>query len=71
MYWKGVYFCKQGIYSDAVLKFKMTFPPEYPKVMPFVHFQSRVFHPLVDPVNGMLKLDRDFGDWQFSKNWLI
>ena len=70
-YWKGVYFCKQGIYQDAMLKFRVTFLPDYPKSMPLVYFQSRVFHPLVEQVSGQLRLDRDFGDWKFGKNWLI
>lgn len=70
-YWKGVYFVKQGIYQDAVLKFRMTFPPDYPKQMPKVHFQTKVFHPLIDSHTGQLKLQRDFGEWNFGKNWLI
>ena len=39
--------------------------------MPEVSFQSEVYHPLVDPTSGKLKLEKEFGDWQFSKNWLI
>lgn len=39
--------------------------------MPLVHFQSKVFHPLVDPATGQLKLQKDFGEWNFGKNWLI
>ena len=70
-YWKGVYFVKQGIYQDAVLKFRLTIPAKYPKEMPIVHFQSEVFHPLVNSASGELKLERDFGGWAFSKNWLI
>ena len=26
---------------------------------------------MVDAYTGKLKLEKDFGDWQFSKNWLI
>lgn len=32
----GAYFCKQGIYQDAVIKFKVLFPENYPKNMPRV-----------------------------------
>jgi len=49
----------------------MTFPPDYPKSMPIVHFQSKIFHPLIDSRTGQLKLERDFGEWNFGKNWLI
>ena len=51
-YWKGVYFVRQGIYQDAVIKFRVTFPPDYPKSMPLVHFQTQVFHPLIDSMTG-------------------
>ena len=54
--WHGVYLCKQGIYSDAIIKFRMDFPAQYPKVMPQVVFQSQIFHPLVDPATRQLKL---------------
>ena len=46
--WHGVYLCKQGIYSEAVLKFRLDFPKQYPKQMPRVLFTTPVFHPLVD-----------------------
>ena len=36
--WHGVYFCKQGIYADAIIKFRMDFPKSYPKAMPRVVF---------------------------------
>ena len=62
-YWKGVYFVKQGIYQDAVLKFVVKIPPNYPQTMPEVRFQSEVYHPLVDKHTGKLKLEKDFGDW--------
>ena len=39
--------------------------------MPSCVFQTQVFHPLVDQDSGRLKLEKDFGDWEFSKNWLI
>ena len=30
-----------------------------------------MYHPLIDGRTGQLRLEKDFGDWQFSKNWLI
>lgn len=70
-YWKGLYFCKQGIFQEAVIRFRLTIPADYPKAMPSCVFQSQVFHPLVDQDSGRLNLEREFGAWQFSKNWLI
>ena len=40
--WHGVYLCKQGIYSEAVLKFRLDFPKQYPKQMPRVLFTTPV-----------------------------
>ena len=33
-YWKGVYFCKQGIYQDAIVRFRINIPADYPRAMP-------------------------------------
>ena len=52
----GCYFVKQGIYTDAVIKFKVVFPDNYPKAMPKVYFSSEVFHPLVHPETRELRL---------------
>eukprot|EP00347_Sterkiella_histriomuscorum_P005185 403357569 len=36
--WHGVYFVKQGIYSGGIFRFKIEFPPLYPKWRPNVSF---------------------------------
>lgn len=62
---------KQGIYSDAILKFRMDFPNNYPKSMPQVFFQSQVFHPLIDPATRLLRLQTEFNEWKVGENWII
>ena len=69
--WHGIYMVKQGIYSDAILKFRMDFPQSYPKQMPQVVFQSQVFHPLVDPPTKQLRLQTEFNEWKVGANWII
>lgn len=49
MIWDGVLFVHQGYYSDAILKFRLTFPSKYPERPPKVQFITEVFHPLVAP----------------------
>ena len=69
--WHGVYLVKQGIYNSAVVKFKIEFPPSYPKKMPEVRFQSKIYHPLVNWETGRLNLSYEFKSWTFGKSWVI
>lgn len=51
----------QGYYASAILKFLVTFPPNYPDRPPNIHFITDVFHPLVSPRDGLFSLTPRFG----------
>ncbi|KAA8908227.1 hypothetical protein FN846DRAFT_750417, partial [Sphaerosporella brunnea] len=53
--WHGVFFPRRGAYLGAILRFTITFP-ENPSLSPELHFQTRVFHPLVDRGTGQVKI---------------
>ena len=56
--WQGVVFVRYGIFKDAKFKFKMGFE-NFPKKVPKVQFVSEVFHPNVNPENGLVDLGED------------
>ncbi|KAH8830782.1 UBC-like protein [Flagelloscypha sp. PMI_526] len=45
--WDCILFVHQGYYANAILKFKLLFPTDYPERPPGVQFITDVFHPLV------------------------
>ncbi|KAG7096975.1 hypothetical protein E1B28_004371 [Marasmius oreades] len=62
MIWDGVLFVHQGYYSDAILKFRISFPSKYPERPPKVQFITEVFHPLV-ATDGTLSLTPQIRTW--------
>lgn len=52
---------RQGPYANAVLRFQIDFPDEYPHTPPTVTFLSDVFHPLVTPLTTHSHSSRDTG----------
>ncbi|KAF2130629.1 hypothetical protein P153DRAFT_289138 [Dothidotthia symphoricarpi CBS 119687] len=48
--WVGVIFVRKGPYAPAVLRFQVSFPPNYPTLPPLVTFSTDVFHPLLTPL---------------------
>ncbi|KAL1594540.1 hypothetical protein SLS60_010300 [Paraconiothyrium brasiliense] len=48
--WVGVIFVRKGPYAPAVLRFQISFPPNYPSLPPLVTFSTDVFHPLLTPL---------------------
>ncbi|EOA91736.1 uncharacterized protein SETTUDRAFT_170546 [Exserohilum turcica Et28A] len=48
--WVGVIFVRKGPYAPAVLRFQLSFPPNYPALPPLVTFSTDVFHPLLTPL---------------------
>ena len=48
-----------GPYANAVLRFQVDFPDEYPHTPPTVTFLSDVFHPLVTPLTTYSHSSRD------------
>ncbi|KAJ6515932.1 ubiquitin-conjugating enzyme/RWD-like protein [Mycena sanguinolenta] len=61
--WDAVFFVHQGYYADAILKFRLTFPSNYPDSPPTVQFVTDVFHPLISQ-SGMFNLAPRFRPWR-------
>ncbi|KAJ6613480.1 ubiquitin-conjugating enzyme/RWD-like protein [Mycena sp. CBHHK59/15] len=60
----GVLTNVQGYYADAILKFRLTFPNNYPESPPVVQFVTDVvFHPLISR-NGIFNLAPRFRPWR-------
>lgn len=51
-----------GPYANAVLRFEIDFPADYPARPPIVTFLSDVFHPLVTPLTTYSYATRDAGE---------
>lgn len=50
-----------GPYANAILRFQIEFPDDYPQRPPVVVFQSDLFHPLVTPLTTYTYTTRDAG----------
>ncbi|KAF9435673.1 hypothetical protein BGZ76_005765 [Entomortierella beljakovae] len=68
--WFGTLFIHKGYYRDAVFKFQLLIPPEYPDRRPAVQFMSDMFHPLIDSY-GQLALQHQFPQWRPHKDYLF
>ena len=55
-----------GYYTDSTLKFRLTFPRNFPERPPTVHFVSDVFHPLVSQRDGLFNLAPRFHSWRYD-----
>ncbi|KAF8591502.1 UBC-like protein [Ramaria rubella] len=64
LHWDGVLFIHQGYYTDSILKFRLTFPGNFPERPPTVHFVTDVFHPLVSQKDGLFNLAPRFHSWR-------
>lgn len=53
-----------GYYANAILKFKILFPVEYPNRPPVVQFTSDVFHPLIRQKDGIMNIKTRFRIWR-------
>ncbi|KAI9731634.1 MAG: hypothetical protein M1818_007764 [Claussenomyces sp. TS43310] len=51
--WSGVIFVREGPYAPAILRFQVSFPPEYPSLPPLVTFYTDIFHPLITPLSTL------------------
>ncbi|GAA5961263.1 hypothetical protein JCM3765_002889 [Sporobolomyces pararoseus] len=72
--WSGVISIHKGYYSGAIFHFTLTIPSTYPHSIPQITFDSpSVFHPLVDPVSGRMRLDSRFPNWRSRQDfiWMI
>ena len=50
-----------GPYSPAVLRFTITFPPDYPTLPPTITITTEIFHPLVAPLTTYTYTTRSLG----------
>ncbi|KAI0005060.1 UBC-like protein [Russula compacta] len=62
--WDAVLFIHQGYYTDSILRFRLTFPHNYPERPPIVHFITDVFHPLISHQDGTFNLAFKFNPWR-------
>jgi len=62
--WDAVFFIHKGYYSGAILKFRLTFPTNYPESPPMVQFITDVFHPLVSQRDGLFSLAPRLASWR-------
>jgi len=62
--WDGSLFIHQGYYTDSILRFRLTFPHNYPEQPPIVHFITDVFHPLISHRDGTFNLTPKFNPWR-------
>ncbi|THH32756.1 hypothetical protein EUX98_g1468 [Antrodiella citrinella] len=62
--WDVVFFVHQGYYSDSILKFRLSFPHNYPERPPTVQFLTDVFHPLISQHDGAFNLAPRFRPWR-------
>jgi len=69
--WNGVVFVRQGIYRDAIFRFSINIPDNFPDGdSPSVVFKPPVFHPLIDSETGQLDVRRSFEKWRRNYNHL-
>lgn len=52
-----------GYYTGAVLRFRLTFPDDYPERIPAVQFVTDIFHPLIDQ-KGYFNLSSHLRPWK-------
>lgn len=69
--WNGSIFIREGSYKDAILKFEIFIPSNYPSKSPEVVFITKIFHPLIDLVSGKLDISKKFPVWEPGKNFIL
>lgn len=61
--WYGVMFVRRGYWRDAVIRFRIDIPREYPKTHPIITLITSVSHPLVRLEDGRFALEQQFPQW--------
>lgn len=63
--WNGVLFVRQGLYEGGVFRFSLDIPTNFPDgECPTITFSPSVYHPVIDPVTGVLDVKRAFHKWK-------
>ncbi|XP_020293796.1 protein crossbronx homolog [Pseudomyrmex gracilis] len=63
--WFGVQFVRQGFYKGGVFRFTIILPQNFPLgECPKVVFETKIFHPLINPENGELCTSWGFPEWR-------
>ncbi|KAH8304303.1 protein crossbronx [Drosophila kikkawai] len=70
--WFGVFFGRQGFYSESVFRFSVLLPDRFPddKSLPTVIFQQDVLHPHVCPYTHSLDISHAFPEWRCGEDHL-
>ena len=58
--WNGSIFVREGSYKEAILKFEIFIPSNYPSKAPEIVFITKIFHPLIDLISGKLDISVSF-----------
>ncbi|KAI8910136.1 ubiquitin-conjugating enzyme/RWD-like protein [Gorgonomyces haynaldii] len=66
--WHGTYFVHKGMYKEAIIKFMVLVPIEYPLKRPRVKILTPIIHPLIK--DGFLDLDHGFPNWRPSIDFI-
>ncbi|KAI9473196.1 hypothetical protein LPJ78_005465 [Coemansia sp. RSA 989] len=61
--WYGVMFVKRGYWRDAVVRFRIDIPREYPNTHPVITLMTLISHPLVRLEDGRFALEQQFPQW--------
>nr|CAD2209531.1 unnamed protein product [Meloidogyne enterolobii] len=69
--WFGLLVVRTGIFYGGLFRFTITIPEEFPDTneIPIVQFEESLFHPLINPKNNCVDLNRFFpSGWQRDRN---
>lgn len=55
--WDGILFLRRGLYQGGKFRFTLIFSGDFPISRPDFFFNSKVYHPLVNPDTGKLDLE--------------
>ncbi|XP_069677826.1 AKT-interacting protein isoform X2 [Periplaneta americana] len=67
--WFGVLFVRQGVYQGGIFRFCIHIPEAFPDGgCPRVVFQSKTFHPMINPSTGEMDVKSGFHEWRKNVN---
>lgn len=67
--WFGVLFVRQGVYQGGIFRFCVHIPEAFPEGgCPRVVFESKAFHPMINPNTGEMDVMSGFQEWRKNVN---